>query len=74
MIRLPAHPKEALNKSFDKALLSVVEGLRTNGRHSIPFVVSLSNHTANPLVQRYPNRPATGQCLSKARPTRRKHP
>jgi hypothetical protein len=37
---------EALNKSFDK--------LRTNGKWLISFVVSLSNHTANPLVQGFP--------------------
>ena len=35
--------KESLIKSFDKALLSAVEGLRTNGKVLIPFVVSLSN-------------------------------
>ncbi len=39
-------PKEALNKSFDK--------LRTNGNLLIPFVVSLSNHERNQLVQRFP--------------------
>jgi len=39
-------PKEALNKSFDK--------LRTNGKLLIPFVVSLSNHERNQLVQRFP--------------------
>ncbi len=39
--------KEALNKSFDK--------LRTNGNLLIPFVVSLSNHERNQLVQRFPN-------------------
>jgi hypothetical protein len=36
---------EALNKSFDK--------LRTNGKALIPFVVSLSNHERNPLVQSF---------------------
>jgi hypothetical protein len=35
--------KEALNKSFDKPVLSRVEGLRTNGKVLIPLVVSLSN-------------------------------
>jgi hypothetical protein len=34
---------ETLNKSFDR--------LRTNGKWLISFVVSLSNHTANLLVQ-----------------------
>ena len=38
-------PREMLNKSFDK--------LRTNGRLLIPFVVSLSNHERNQLVQRF---------------------
>ncbi len=38
--------REALNKSFDK--------LRTNGNLLIPFVVSLSNHERNQLVQRFP--------------------
>ena len=33
-----------LNKSFDKPVLSKDEGLRTNGKGLIPFVVSLSNH------------------------------
>ncbi len=42
-IRL-GYVKEALNKSFDK--------LRTNGNLLIPFVVSLSNHERNQLVQR----------------------
>ena len=37
--------REALNKSFDK--------LRTNGNLLIPFVVSLSNHERNQLVQRF---------------------
>jgi len=37
--------KETLNESFDK--------LRTNGKCLIPFVVSLSNHKANPLIQRF---------------------
>jgi hypothetical protein len=36
---------EALNKSFDK--------LRTNGKVLIPFIVSLSNHDRNQLVQRF---------------------
>jgi hypothetical protein len=35
--------KEALIKSFDRPVLSRVEGLRTNGKVLIPFVVSLSN-------------------------------
>ncbi|MBN8762644.1 MAG: hypothetical protein J0J02_09055 [Thiobacillus sp.] len=35
--------KEPLNKSFDK--------LRTNGKLLIPFVVSLSNHERDQLVQ-----------------------
>jgi len=39
--------KETLNKSFDK--------LRTNGKLLIPFVVSLSNHERNQLVQRFLN-------------------
>ena len=60
--------KEALNKSFDKALPSVDEGLRTNGnlltsfmvKHSrndkplIPFVVSLSNHDRNQRFLKHP--------------------
>jgi len=37
--------KETLNKSFDR--------LRTNGKLLIPFVVSLSNHERNPLIQRF---------------------
>jgi hypothetical protein len=37
--------KEALIKSFDR--------LRTNGNVWIPFVVSLSNHDRNPLVQSF---------------------
>ncbi len=36
--------REALNKSFDK--------LTTDGNLLIPFVVSLSNHERNQLVQR----------------------
>ena len=43
--------KEALNKSFNRALLSVVEGLRANGKRLIPFVVSLSNHDGNQPFQ-----------------------
>jgi len=39
--------KETLNKSFDK--------LRTNGKLLISFVVSLSNHERNPLVQYFFN-------------------
>ena len=39
-------PKEVLNKSFDR--------LRTNGKCLIPFVVSLSNHERNQLVQAFP--------------------
>jgi hypothetical protein len=38
--------KESLSKSFDKALLSVVEGLRTNDKVLIPFVVSLHHGTS----------------------------
>ncbi len=38
--------KETLIKSFDK--------LRTNGYWLIPFVVSLSNHEWNQLVQSFP--------------------
>ena len=38
--------RETLNKSFDR--------LRTNGKLLIPFVVSLSNHERNPLIQRFP--------------------
>ena len=37
--------RETLNKSFDR--------LRTNGKLLIPFVVSLSNHERNPLIQRF---------------------
>ena len=40
--------KEALNKSFDR--------LRTNGKWLIPFVVSLSNHERNQLIQCFLNR------------------
>ena len=36
---------ETLNKSFDR--------LRTNGELLIPFVVRLSNHERNQLVQRF---------------------
>jgi hypothetical protein len=48
---------ESLNKSFDKILLSVVEGLRANGDGLIPFVVSgefveRSNHEWNQLAKR----------------------
>ena len=43
--------RETLNKSFDKPVLSKDEGLRTNGKRLIPFVVSLSNHERNQLVQ-----------------------
>jgi hypothetical protein len=42
---------KTLNKSFDK--------LRTNGKRLISFVVSLSNHTANQLVQRFHGKPST---------------
>ena len=45
--------KETLIKSFDKALLSKAEGLTTNGKWLIPFVLSLSNHERNQLVQRF---------------------
>ncbi len=38
--------RKTLNKSFDK--------LRTNGKFLISFVVSLSNHERNQLVQRFP--------------------
>jgi adenosylcobinamide-GDP ribazoletransferase len=52
--------KETLDKSFYRALLSVVEGLRTNGKGLIPFVVSLhhryfrwsSNHEGNQPIQK----------------------
>jgi hypothetical protein len=37
---------ETLNKSFDR--------LRTNGNSLTPFVVSLSNHERNQLIQRFP--------------------
>ena len=37
--------KESLNKSFDK--------LRTNGKMLITFVVSLSSHVRNQLVQSF---------------------
>jgi hypothetical protein len=30
--------------------------LRTNGKSLIPFVVSLSNHERNQLIQRFPKR------------------
>jgi hypothetical protein len=40
---------EALNKSFDK--------LRTNGKWLVSFVVSLSNHTANQLLQDFSSMP-----------------
>jgi hypothetical protein len=46
--------KEALNKSPSASLRTGFDKLRTNGKYLIPFVVSLSNHTANPLVQRFP--------------------
>ena len=39
-------PREALNKSFDR--------LRPNGNYLISFVVSLSNHERNQLVQCFP--------------------
>ena len=50
--------KKALNKSFDR--------LRTNGKFLIPFVVSLSNHERNLLIQHflnycfYPGAPESG--------------
>jgi hypothetical protein len=46
-LKSSAAPKEVLNKSFDR--------LRTNGKCLIPFVVSLSNHERNQLVQAFPN-------------------
>ena len=52
--------KEVPIKSFDKALLSEVEGFRANDKVLIPFVVSLSNHLCplgderNQLVQSFP--------------------
>ncbi len=46
---VPANRKRRKNKSFDK--------LRTNGNLLIPFVVSLSNHERNQLVQRFPSHP-----------------
>jgi hypothetical protein len=49
LFRLLDSLKEALNKSFDK--------LRTNGKILIPFVVSLSNHERNPLVQSRKDKP-----------------
>jgi hypothetical protein len=55
--------RETLNKSFDKAPLSNVEGLRTNGNVLVSFMVSLSNHRGQPfdfaqdrLVERSPER------------------
>jgi hypothetical protein len=39
--------KEPLIKSFDR--------LRTNGKSLIPFVVSLSNHERNQLIQSFLN-------------------
>jgi copper chaperone NosL len=51
-IRTKIFPNEYLILSFDRALLSVAEGLRTNGKVLIPFVVSLSNHEWNQLVLR----------------------
>ena len=52
--------KESLIKSFDKALVSVVEGLRTNGNGLIPFVVNRelverSNHERDQLTQSFLN-------------------
>ncbi len=44
--KLTAQTEEYLNTSFDK--------LRTNGGRLIPFVVSLSNHERNQLVQGSP--------------------
>jgi hypothetical protein len=41
--------KDVLNKSFDK--------LRMNGKLLIPFVVSLSNHERNRIIQSIPKRP-----------------
>ena len=45
----------ALNKSFDR--LRACPGLDpgTSGKLLIPFVVSLSNHERNTLIQRFPN-------------------
>jgi hypothetical protein len=43
--------EETLNKSFDRPVLGGAEGLRTNGKWLISFVVSLSNHTARKRVQ-----------------------
>ena len=37
-----ATDRETLNKSFDRACPELVEGLRTNGKLLIPFVVMLS--------------------------------
>ena len=44
--------KKTLNKSFDR--------LRTNGKLLIPFVVSLSNHERNPIIQRFLNLKTAG--------------
>jgi hypothetical protein len=49
--------KEALIESFDRPVLSQVEGLRTNGNVLVPFVVSLSNHERNQLDQSFLKRP-----------------
>ena len=54
---------ESLIKSFDRALLSEAEGLRTNGRLLIPFVVSRSNHEWNQLIQIFSN-PRIMKCLA----------
>ena len=45
--------RATLNKSPSASLRTDFDKLRTNGKYLIPFVVSLSNHKANPLVQRF---------------------
>jgi|GEM_PF-1763745 len=47
--RLSAFFKGSLNKAFDK--------LRPNGNQLIPFVLSLSKHEWNQLVQRFLKKP-----------------
>jgi len=39
---IPFMPFDKLRRAFDKPVLSLVEGLTTNGINPLPFVLSLS--------------------------------
>ncbi|NOU23320.1 MAG: hypothetical protein HOO93_16345, partial [Methyloglobulus sp.] len=51
----PNHNATQRANSFKEPLIKSFDRLRTNGNELISFVVSLSNHEQNQLVQRFLN-------------------